>query len=171
MHDAGIFGPLPTARLIFDVLARVDRNGHHVAGFTMLDALAGLAVLHRRMAEQPVSDGAATPPEDRASSPGSVWAHSSIEIWDEAQHHIRAIDLAAHLLLGDSHPGAVVHHEGLGAVFSRIAFWHSASFRHVVLDGPQGRHRQELGRAIAGYEELCEQLTSGRRRLPPSTAH
>jgi len=68
-------------------------------------------------------------------------------------------------------PDAVVHHEGLGAVFSRIAYLYTASFRRFLLDGPQGPHRQELGRTMAEYENLAGQLTSGRRRLPPSAAN
>ncbi len=76
------------------------------------------------------------------------------------------IDLEACTIFGQAGAAAVEHHEGLGAVFGRAAHLYTISFNRFVLDGPEGRNRQQLGRALASYESLARDLICGRKYLP-----
>ncbi|MFD8249688.1 hypothetical protein [Nocardia sp. NPDC059691] len=86
--------------------------------------------------------------------------------WEDAQRHMLDIDLVSCSFLPDPSAAAVEHHEGLGAVFGRMVHLHRISFGPLILDGPAGRNRQQLGRALVSYDSLARELICGRRYLP-----
>ncbi|MGY2006348.1 hypothetical protein ACW9HJ_01320 [Nocardia gipuzkoensis] len=91
---------------------------------------------------------------------------SVIEIWKESQRLITVIDREARRILGAPAPEATEHPESLGAVYSRLAYLHSISFRRFVLDGPAGANRRRLGRAYSDHDDLVHHLTHGTKFLP-----
>ncbi|WP_159848681.1 hypothetical protein [Nocardia sp. CY41] len=169
------FGPLPDGRTVMTVFARTAELGMDaVSGFgdSMLKALVGLVIAHRRIAmAQPDWDDVVLTWTSGQVVPVLSVAHDSADsfvgAWEAAQRHMLAIDLEGCRVLGEPGAGAVEHHEGLGAVFGRMAHLHSVSFnRFFVLDGPEGRNRQQLGRALVSYESLARDLICGRKALP-----
>ncbi len=141
-------------------------------GCPLLTSAAGLVDAHRRLAVArpswddvvmtwvPGAAGPELPEMDPADDPftGS---------WEDAQRHILAIDLEAHRVLGEPGAGAVEHHEGLGAIFGRMAHLYTISFDRFVLDGPLAPNRRQLARAYFSYETLAGELVCGKKCLPP----
>lgn len=168
------FGPLPDITTVMRVFARTAEVGTDAAGGLdggILEHLAGLVDAHRRMAAaQPDWDDAEltwTPGQQAplltvAGGNAEPFAHA----WEDAQRHMHKIDLECSKVLGKPGAAAVEHHEGLGAVFGRAAHLYTISFHRFVLDGPEGRNRQQLGRALVSYESLARDLICGRRYLP-----
>ncbi|MGW4718202.1 hypothetical protein [Nocardia sp. NPDC004260] len=168
--DNGL-GPLPDIATVMRVFARASESGMAAASDFrggILESLVGLVDAHRRMA-------AAQP---RWRDVEVVWASEQVPVlsaagadpfagaWEDAQRHMLDIDLVSCEVLGDPNAEAVEHHEGLGAVFGRMVHLHRVSFNPFVLDGPAGRNRQQLGRALVAYEGLARELVSGRAYLP-----
>ncbi|WP_327150270.1 hypothetical protein [Nocardia sp. NBC_01329] len=156
------------------MFARVAGSGAAGGEFDcpLLVSVAGLVDAHRRLAAarpswedvvvtwSPDELGSDRPELDPAEDP-------FIEIWEDVQRHILAIDLEAHRVLGEPDIGAMEHYEGLGAVFGRMAHLYTISFDRFVLDGPQAPNRRQLARAYISYEALARELVCGKRRLPP----
>ncbi|MFI5715485.1 hypothetical protein [Nocardia sp. NPDC051750] len=137
----------------------------------MLEPLAGLVVAHRRMAAaRPDWDevvltwdpGGRTP----VLSATAAGTDGFTRAWEEVQRHMLSIDLEARRVLGQPPADAVTHHEGLGAIFGRMAHLYTISHDRFVLDGPQGRSRRQLAREYAAYETLARELACGRKFLP-----
>ncbi|MBF6227122.1 hypothetical protein IU470_18675 [Nocardia abscessus] len=170
------FGPLPNIATVLRVLARTAELRTDAAGSLaggMLEHLAGLVDAHRRMAAvQPEwGDVELTWTAGRKAPVLSVTggnAEPFASAWDDAQRHMLEIDLEGCDVLGAPSVGAVEHHEGLGAVFGRMAYLYTISFDRFVLDGPKGENRLELGRALVSYESLARDLSCGRTFLPSS---
>ncbi|MGW5384496.1 hypothetical protein [Nocardia sp. NPDC003963] len=171
-------GPLPDSRVVSTVFARVAGSGAvgRVDPYCpLLAAVAGLVDAHRRLANTrpnwddmvitwvPGEAGPELPEPDPVGDPFTG-------IWDEAQRHILTVDLEAHRVLGAPRFGAVEHHEGLGAVFGRMAHLYTVSFGPFVLDGPQALNRRQLARAYFSYESLARALACGEKSLPPLSA-
>lgn len=168
------FGPLPDIATVMRVFARTAELRMNAAGGLgggILEQLAGLVDAHRRMAAtQPDWDvveltwtsGQKAPVLSVAGGNAEPFAHA----WEDAQQHMHKIDLESCKILGKPGVAAVEHHEGLGAVFGRAAHLYTISFNRFVLDGPEGRNRQQLGRALVSYESLARDLVCGRKYLP-----
>ncbi|WP_174187992.1 hypothetical protein [Nocardia barduliensis] len=168
------FGPLPDSRIVITVFARTAESGLDAAGAFgggMLEPLAGLVEAHRRMATvQPDWDDVELTWTPGQKGPVLSTAGGNAEpfasAWEDAQRHMLAIDLEACKVLGQPDAGAVEHHEGLGAVLGRMAHLYTISFNRFVLDGPEGRNRQQLGRALVSYDSLARDLVCGKKCLP-----
>ncbi|MGI5221520.1 hypothetical protein [Nocardia sp. CA-290969] len=156
---------------MFTRAADFDRAAAAGFGCGLLEPLAGLVVAHRRLAaarpewddlvlSRESTDQVAVFPE---TSPG---ANAFTCAWESVQRHMLSVDLEARRILAPPPPDAVPHHEGLGAVFGRLAHLYTISHNRFVLDGPCGPHRRQLARAFAGYETLARDLVAGRKRLP-----
>lgn len=167
-------GPLPSSGIISAVFTRAaefDRAAAAEFGCGLLEPLAGLVVAHRRIAAARPAWGDVVLSADPANrvavlaetSPG---ADAFTCAWDSIQRHMLSVDLEARRILAPPPRGAVPHHEGLGAVFCRMAHLYTISHDRFVLDGPRGRNRQQLARAFAAYETLARDLVAGRTRLP-----
>ncbi|MGW6336390.1 hypothetical protein [Nocardia rhamnosiphila] len=142
-------------------------------GCPMLTAVAGLVDAHRRLAAtRPGWDEVVMtwiPGRSEPELPGmDLAADPFAGAWADAQRHLLVIDLEAHRVLGEPGTGAVAHHEGLGAVFGRLAHLYTMSFDRFVLDGPEAAHRRQLARAYFAYESLAHELARGAKCLPPS---
>ncbi|MGW1741526.1 hypothetical protein ACWCPQ_22285 [Nocardia sp. NPDC001965] len=138
----------------------------------LLASVAGLVTAHRRFAAaRPAWDDVVMtwpPGEIGPELPEMDPAEDRFAgIWEDAQRHILAIDLEAHRVLGVADIGAIEHHEGLGAVFGRMAYLYTISFDRFVSDGPQAPNRRQLARAYVAYETLARELACGRKCLPP----
>ncbi|WP_280421696.1 hypothetical protein [Nocardia carnea] len=171
MGDADELGPFPSSRIISTVFTRAadfDRSAAAEIGCGMLESLAGLVVAHRRMAAaRPVWDEIVLPwgrwpgpPENGSAADPFACA------CDEVQRHMLSIDLEARRILGPPRPDSVPHHEGLGAVFGRMAHLYTVSFDRFVLDGPEGANRRRLVGEYIAYESLAHDLVTGRKCLP-----
>ncbi|MEV3963516.1 hypothetical protein AB0M34_21935 [Nocardia sp. NPDC050193] len=141
-------------------------------GCPMLISVAGLVNAHRRLAvTQPNWDDVVftwVPGRPVPELPGmDLAADPFAEAWAEAQRHLHVIDSEAHRVLGEPGSGAVEHHEGLGAVFGRLAHLYTISFDRYIRDGPEAVHRRQLARAYFSYESLARELTCGEKCLPP----
>lgn len=178
MHGDRGFGPLPDSRVVSTVFAGVagSRTAKGEFDSPMLVSVAGLVDSHRRFAAATPSwddlvitrlPGAAAPelPDMKPA------ADPFFGIWEEAQRYILAIDLEAHRVLGAPDVGAVEHHEGLGAVFGRMAHLYTISFDRYISDGPEAPNRRQLARAYMSYETLARELACGIRRLPPISGY
>lgn len=171
-----MFGPLPTGGTVMTVFAQAAELGVdavHGSGGRLCKSLAGLVDAHRRMAvARPDWDdddvklswasGQAVPV--LAVAGGGV--DEFVGAWEDAQRHMLDIDQEAYEVLAEVSAEGVEHHEGLGAVFGRMAHLYTISFKRVVLDGPEGRNRQQLGRSLVAYESLARNLACGRVYLP-----
>jgi hypothetical protein len=168
--DNGL-GPLPDIATVTTVFARASESGMAAASDFrggILEPLAGLVDAHRRTA-------AAQP---RWRDVEVVWAPGQVPVlsaagadpfadaWEDAQRHMLDIDLVSCEIFGDPSAEAVEHHEGLGAVFGRLVHLHRISFNPFIVDGPEGRNRLQLGRALVSYESLARELICGRLYLP-----
>ncbi|WP_063039863.1 hypothetical protein [Nocardia grenadensis] len=141
-------------------------------GCSMLAAVAGLADAHRRLAaSRPNWDDVVLtwiPGRPVPELPGmDLAADPFARAWEDAQRHLLVIDREAHRVLGTPGSGAVEHHEGLGAVFGRLAHLYTMSFDRYVRDGPEAVHRRQLARAYLSYESLARELACGEKCLPP----
>ncbi|MET8800020.1 hypothetical protein ABZV91_26945 [Nocardia sp. NPDC004568] len=142
-------------------------------GCPMLTAVAGLVNAHRRLATtRPSWDDVVMTWVPGRPEPDlddmNLAADPFIRAWEDAQRHLFVIDSEAHRVLGEPVSDAVEHHEGLGAVFGRLAYLYTISFDRFVLDGPEAVHRRQLARAYFSYESLARELVCGEKRLPPA---
>jgi hypothetical protein len=142
-------------------------------GCPILVSVEGLVDAHRRLAAtRPNWDEVVmtwTPGRSQPELPGmDLVADPFTGAWEDAQRHLLVIDREARRALGEPGSGAVKHHEGLGAVFGRLAYLYTISFDRYVLDGPQAAHRRQLARAYFSYEILARELACGEKCLPPS---
>lgn len=169
------FGPLPEVKDVMAVFTATARSGADAADAfpdEILRALAGLTDARRRMAmdrpgAEDIASGAMRLSPSAAQTDSDPWFLAS----RDAQRHMATIDFAARRVLGPPRAGALEHHEGLGTVFGRMAYWYVISFDRFVLDGPEGRNRRALGLSFASYETLARELASGRSYLPEPSAH
>ncbi|WP_416563036.1 hypothetical protein [Nocardia testacea] len=141
-------------------------------GCPMLTAVAGLVDAHRHLAAtRPNWDDVVltwVPGRTEPELPDTdLAADPFVRAWEDAQRLLFVIDSEAHRLLGEPGSGAVEHHEGLGAVFGRLAYLYTISFDRFILDGPEAVHRRQLARAYFSYEGLARELACGQKRLPP----
>ncbi|WP_157106010.1 hypothetical protein [Nocardia sienata] len=175
MYGRRGFGPLPDSRAVSAVFARAAEfrtAGAADFGCPILVSVAGLVDAHRRLAAtRPNWDEVAMtwiPGRSEPELPGmDLAADPFTGAWEDAQRHLLVIDLEAHRVLGEPGSGAVEHHEGLGAVFGRLAYLYTISFDRYILDGPQAAHRRQLARAYFSYESLARELACGEKCLPP----
>lgn len=176
VHSRRGFGPLPDSRAVSAVLARAAGLRTAAAadfGCPILDSVAGLADAHRRLAAmRPNWDDVVItwiPGRPEPQLPGmDLAADPFTGAWEDAQRHLLVIDQEAQRVLGEPGSGAVEHHEGLGAVFGRLAYLYTISFDRYVLDGPEAAHRRQLARAYFSYESLARELVCGEKCLPPA---
>ncbi|MBF6349517.1 hypothetical protein IU448_10845 [Nocardia flavorosea] len=174
MSDADELGPFPSSRVVSAVFTRAaefDRSAAAEFDCAMLESLAGLVVAHRRMAAaRPAWDDIVLPWEEATTLPGRPENRSGADPFDcacdEVQRRMLSIDLEARRILGPPSPDSVSHHEGLGAVFGRMAHLYTISFDRFILDGPEGLNRRQLVREYAAYEALARDLVAGRKCLP-----
>ena len=161
---------MPDSRIVSAVFARVSEPGTAgaVFGCPMLAAVAGLVDAHRRFAAaHPSWDDLVPARLPGGGGPELPETDPFLGIWDDAQRHVLAVDREAHRILDEPDIGAVEHHEGLGAVFGRMAHLYTVSFDRFVLDGPLAPNRRQLARAYISYETLAGELVCGKRCLPP----
>lgn len=174
MSDADGLGSFPSVRIISAVFAHAadfDRSAAAEFGCAMLESLAALVVAHRRMAAaRPIWENIVLPWEEGGALPGRPGNRSGADPFDcacdEVQRRMLSIDLESRRILGPPRPDAVPHHEGLGAVFGRMAYLYTISFDRFVLDGPEGLNRRQLAREYRAYEALARDLVAGRKYLP-----
>lgn len=174
MSAADELGPFPSSRVISTVFTRAAGFGRSAAaelGCGMLESLAGLVVAHRRMAAtRPVWDEIVLPWDGVGGTAESSESGSAADPFDcacdEVQRRMLSIDLEARRILGPPRPRSVPHHEGLGAVFGRMAYLYTISFDRFVLDGPEGANRRRLVAEYVAYEALARELAGGRKYLP-----
>lgn len=178
MEGRGVFGPLPDSRAVSTIFARTADYGKGATdpGCGILGSIAGLVDVHRRMeAVRPSWGDGVTMWSSGAGGmvlPSmDVDADPFLDIWEEAQRHMSAIDLEACRILGEPPIGSVEHHEGLGTIFCRMAYLYTISFNRFVLDGPEGKNRKQLARAYVSYENLAHDLVCGKKYLPSPTGN
>ncbi len=173
MEDRGFFGPLPDSRTVATTFARAADYPMGAAdpGHGIIESIAGLVNTHRRLEvlRPHWGDGVMTRTvgdRDIVLPSMDVDSDPFLRAWEDAQRHIAAIDLAAHGILGEPPIDAEEYHEGLGAVFCRMAYLYTISFNRFVLDGPEGVNRRQLARAYTSYDNLVHDLTCGKKYLP-----
>ncbi|MEU1527244.1 hypothetical protein ABZ413_34150 [Nocardia rhamnosiphila] len=165
---------MPDSRVVSAVFARAAQfrtAGAADFGCPMLTGVAGLVDAHRRLAAtRPGWDEVVMtwiPGRSEPELPGmDLAADPFIAAWADTQRHLLVIDLEARRVLGEPGSGAVEHHEGLGAVFGRLAHLYTMSFDRYVRDGPEAAHRRQLARAYFSYESLACELACGKKCLP-----
>ncbi|WP_331758771.1 hypothetical protein OG225_41230 (plasmid) [Nocardia sp. NBC_01377] len=167
--NADAIDTLPDSPLVVATFARRDEGDTPTAtGSVLLDSLGGPLDAHRRMATRTATIEVSVAPGHAVAIPETADAglDSMIEIWHESQRLIAAIGRQARRILGAPAPGATEHPDGLGAVYSRLAYLYSISFNRFVLDGPEGANRRRLGRAYIDHDDLVHHLTRGTKFLP-----
>ncbi|WP_331760983.1 hypothetical protein OG225_43015 (plasmid) [Nocardia sp. NBC_01377] len=163
--NADAIDTLPDSRLIVATFARHDESDlPTTTESVLLDSLGGLLDLHRRMATRTTTVD--VPVASAVPEAADAELDSVIEIWHESQRLITAIDREARRILSAPAPGAIEHPDGLGAVYSRLAYLYSISFDRFVFDGPDGGNRRRLGRAYIDHDDLHHHLMSGTKFLP-----
>lgn len=134
--------PLPTKGDVLRACRGVEHTAH-----PLLRAAYELACLHER-----------SPADD----------HQGTDINCRRAGLVREIDRWVYAHLPPAHGSASVHTETLGTVIDRLAEYTATAYTALASpsDYDLGEAWERLAELAVGYEDLADEVTTGRRRLP-----
>ena len=135
--------PLPTKSELLHACRGVEYDGHPI-----LRAAHILTELHEKLSSADCSEIA--------------------ELDRERLRRVGEIDRCVIAALPPAHGSAHVHTETLGAVVDRVARFTASAYAALAdpRDWSLGDAWERLAELAVGYEDLIDELQSGRRRLP-----